>query len=323
MRKLFLVVLSFMMIVSMVSFVGAADDVKIGFLVKQPEESWFQDEWKFAGQAAKDFGFKLVKIGTTDGEEVLSAIDNLATQGAQGFVICTPDVKLGPAIVSKARANGLKLMSVDDRFVGSDGKPMEEVHHMGISAYNIGKLVGKTLLKQMDAKGWDYDEVGYLRMTYNQLPTIGERTKGATDVLLENRFLEGNVFESPMKTLDTEGSFAAANISINKHPEIDKWIIAGGNDASVIGAVRALEGQGFGAKEVIGVGINGSNFATNEFKKEKVNGFYASVKLSAKKHGYDTAKLMYKWITEGKEPPKVTWTTGTLMTRDNYKEVMN
>ena len=27
----------------------AADEpVKIGFLVKQPEEPWFQDEWKFA-----------------------------------------------------------------------------------------------------------------------------------------------------------------------------------------------------------------------------------------------------------------------------------
>jgi hypothetical protein len=30
----------------------AADPVKIGFLVKQPEEPWFQDEWKFAEIAA-------------------------------------------------------------------------------------------------------------------------------------------------------------------------------------------------------------------------------------------------------------------------------
>ena len=31
-----------------------ADDVKIGFVVKQPEEPWFQDEWRFAEQAAKE-----------------------------------------------------------------------------------------------------------------------------------------------------------------------------------------------------------------------------------------------------------------------------
>ena len=70
-----------------------AGAVKIGFLVKQPEEPWFQLEWKFADQAAKDLGFSLVKIGATDGEKVLAAIDNLAAGGAQGFVICTPDTE--------------------------------------------------------------------------------------------------------------------------------------------------------------------------------------------------------------------------------------
>ena len=53
----------------------AAEDVKIGFLVKQPEEPWFQDEWKFADQAAKEKGFKLVKIGVPSGGEVLTAIE--------------------------------------------------------------------------------------------------------------------------------------------------------------------------------------------------------------------------------------------------------
>lgn len=58
----------------------AADDIKIGFLVKQPEEPWFQDEWKFAETAAKEKGFTLVKIGAPSGEKVMSAIDNLAAQ---------------------------------------------------------------------------------------------------------------------------------------------------------------------------------------------------------------------------------------------------
>ncbi|MEO7597867.1 MAG: substrate-binding domain-containing protein, partial [Opitutus sp.] len=95
--------------------------VKIGFLVKQPEEPWFQLEWKFADQAAKDLGFTLVKIGATDGEKVLSAIDNLAAGGAQGVIICTPDTRLGPAILNKARASQLKLIAVDDQFIGADG----------------------------------------------------------------------------------------------------------------------------------------------------------------------------------------------------------
>src|ERR1700759_2493062 len=79
--------------------------VKLGFLVKQPEEPWFQLEWKFADEAAKQDGFDLVKIGVPDGEKVLSAIDNLAAGGAQGFVICTPDPHLGPAILARAKSH--------------------------------------------------------------------------------------------------------------------------------------------------------------------------------------------------------------------------
>ena len=65
-------------------FSFAADPVKIGFLVKQAEEPWFQDEWRFAEQAAKEKGFALVKIGIPNGEKMMAAIDNLAAQKAQG-----------------------------------------------------------------------------------------------------------------------------------------------------------------------------------------------------------------------------------------------
>src|SRR5438128_232892 len=118
---------------------AAAPAIKIGFLVKQPEEPWFQLEWKFADQAAKELGFTLVKTGATDGQKVLAAIDNLAASGAQGFVICTPDTRLGPGIAAKARGANLKLISVDDQFVGANGQPMKNVHHLGISAGKIGE----------------------------------------------------------------------------------------------------------------------------------------------------------------------------------------
>src|SRR5687768_2008843 len=81
---------------------GGGSGVKIGFVVKDPTEPWFQNEWKFAQQAADEMGFTLVKIGATDGNTAMAAIDNLAAQGAKGVVICTPDTKLGPALKAKA-----------------------------------------------------------------------------------------------------------------------------------------------------------------------------------------------------------------------------
>src|ERR1700743_1511135 len=88
--------------------------VKLGFIVKQPEEPWFQLEWKFADEAAAKDGFELIKIGAPDGEKALTAIDNLAAGGVQGFVICTPDTRLGPAIVARAKSHNLKVIAGDD-----------------------------------------------------------------------------------------------------------------------------------------------------------------------------------------------------------------
>ncbi|SAK71950.1 ABC sugar transporter, periplasmic ligand binding protein [Caballeronia calidae] len=299
----------------------AADDVKIGFLVKQPEEPWFQDEWKFAEIAAKNKGFTLVKIGAPSGEKVMSAIDNLAAQKAQGFIICTPDVKLGPGIVAKAKADKLKMMTVDDRLVDGSGKPIESVPHMGISAYNIGKQVGDGIAAEIKKRGWDMKDVGAIDVTYEQLPTAHDRTAGATDALVAAGFPKANIIAAPQAKTDTENAFNAANIALTKNPQFKHWVAYGLNDEAVLGAVRAAEGRGFKADNMIGIGIGGSDSALNEFKKPNPTGFYGTVIISPKRHGEETAELMYAWIKDGKAPPALTLTSGMLATRDNVASV--
>ena len=304
-----------------VTVAQAADPVKIGFLVKQPEEPWFQDEWKFAEMAAKEKGFTLVKIAAPSGEKVMSAIDNLSAQKAQGFVICTPDVKLGPGIVAKAKADGLKMMTVDDRLVDGSGKPIEAVPHMGISAYNIGKEVGDGIAAEIKKRGWNMSEVGAIDVTYEQLPTAHDRTSGAMDALIAAGFPKANIVMAPQAKTDTENAFNAANIALTKNPQFKHWVAFGLNDEAVLGAVRAAEGRGFKADNMIGVGIGGSDSAMNEFKKPSPTGFYGTVIISPKRHGEETSELMYTWIKDGKAPPPLTLTTGILTTRANVAEV--
>src|SRR6218665_4104751 len=92
-----------MVLASIGTAAQAADEPKIGFLVKQAEEPWFQDEWKFAEQAPREKGFKLIKIGVPGGSEVLTAIDNLGAQQAHDFVICVPADKIDSAVVPRAK----------------------------------------------------------------------------------------------------------------------------------------------------------------------------------------------------------------------------
>ncbi len=298
-----------------------AADIKIGFIVKQPEEPWFQDEWKFADQAAAEKGFTLVKIGAEDGEKVMSAIDNLAAQGAQGFIVCTPDVKLGPGIVAKAAANDLKLMTVDDRLVGADGNALEDVVHMGISATKIGETVGQALADEIKRRGWDMKDVGAIRVSYDQLPTAVDRVEGAIAALKAAGFPAENIYDAPQAKTDTEAALNAATTVLNKHADVKHWIAFGLNDEAVLGAVRATESVGISADNVIGVGIGGAESAINEFKKPTPTGFFGTVIISPKRHGYETAMNMYEWVANGKEPEKLTLTAGALAMRSDYEAV--
>jgi L-arabinose transport system substrate-binding protein len=300
----------------------AAAPVKIGFLVKQAEEPWFQDEWRFAEQAAKDKGFTLVKIGVPNGEKMIAAIDNLAAQKAQGFVICAPDVKLGKAVERAAMHNNMKVISVDDRLVDGAGKPIASIPHMGISGYEIGKQAGAALIAEMKARGWKPAEVGMLRVAYDQLPTGHDRTMGAIDALKAAGYPAANVVDAPQAKTDTESAFNAANIAFTKQQRFKKWIAVGLNDEAVLGAVRAAEGRGIKSDAMIGIGIGGSKTAQNEFAKPQPTAFYGTILVSPKRHGYETAANMYEWIVHNKVPPAEILTSGTLMTRANKAQVL-
>lgn len=299
---------------------GEKGKVKIAFIVKKPDEPWFQLEWKFADEAANKDGFELIKIPATDGDKVMPALENAATQGAQGVIICTPDVKLGQAIVDRCKQRNLKLLTVDDQLVGPDGKFLD-VPHLGISAHKIGNNVGQALVDEMKKRGWNQAETGMLVVTYEELDTARERTDGAIETVTASGFPAARIFKAPEKGQDIADSRTAATTVLTQHPEIKNWLIASMNDAGAMGAVRATESFKFTADHVIGIGING-DAALDDLKRPQATGLYGSILLQAKRHGSDTCDMMYKWITAGTEPPKITYTDGILITRDNYKQVL-
>lgn len=298
----------------------AAEEVKIGFLVKQPEEPWFQTEWAFAEKAGEEHGFTVLKIAVPDGEKTLSAIDSLAASGAKGFVICAPDVALGPAIVAKAKMNDLKVMTVDDRFVDAKGNFMEDVPYLGMAAFEVGQKQGQAMATEAKARGWDWSETYAVINTYNELDTAKKRTDGSVDALKKAGLPEDHIIFTPQKSLDVPGAMNATNSALVKLPGSAKNVIIGGmNDSAVLGGVRATESTGFNAANVIGIGINGTD-AIGELKKAN-SGFFGSMLPSPHIEGYETARMMYEWVTTGKEPPKYTaMDEVTLITRANFKE---
>jgi len=81
-----------------------AENVKLGFLVKQPEEPWFQTEWKFADKAGKDLGFDVIKIAVPDGGKNAERHRQPAASGAKGFVSVPPIRSSAPPLWRKRAA---------------------------------------------------------------------------------------------------------------------------------------------------------------------------------------------------------------------------
>lgn len=300
---------------------SGGEKIKIGFLVKSATENWFQTEWKLAEEAARKYNFELIKAEVKDAERVQAELDNLGVKKAQGVIICTPDQRLGPVIVAKAKEKNLKLMTVDDRLVGPDGQPLTDVPHVGISAYDIGKAVGQALVDEMKKRGWNVAEVGACAVTYDQLETTKQRVQGTTEVLVANGFPEEKIYRVDWgTTTDIPSAKDKAAIILAQKSNVKKWLAFSTNDDGVLGIVRAMEDRQIPAENIIGIGINGES-GMDDLMKPKPTGFFATMLLDKRMHGFGTAEMMYKWIKDGIEPPKETWTVGTLVTRNNYKKV--
>lgn len=298
-----------------------SDKIKIGFIVKQPDEAWFINEQKFAQKCADKYGFELVALSATDGAKALEVLDNLGAQGAQGVIIATPDVRMGPAIVAKAKTHGMKLFTVDDQLIGSDEKSMD-VPYMGISATDIGTNVGEALAKELENRKWPAADTAAVAITFDHVNTCKQRTDSAANALIKAGFPADKIYRLPSKVGDVPSAMDCGNILLTQHPEVKYWLVFSSNDEGVLGVVRALEssGKGFGKDNVLGIGIGGSTCKA-EFEKKEITGFYATCLISPKRHGYETTEYMYKWIKDGVEPPKFTLTKGIMVTRETFAKV--
>ncbi len=79
MKKL-LVALTVTVMLALAPLALAQDKVKLGFLVKQAEEPWFQTEWAFADKAGADLGAEIIKMPVPDGEKTPGqSLENHAT----------------------------------------------------------------------------------------------------------------------------------------------------------------------------------------------------------------------------------------------------
>ncbi len=176
-------------------------------------------------------------------------------------------------------------------------------------------------LDEMQKREWKVGETGSVRVTYDQLDTVRERTDGGTETLTGAGFPADRIYRAPEAVTDQNGAFVAANVILTQHPDVKRWLVYSVNDEAVLGSVRAIENRGFKPESIIGIGIGGST-ALPELEKADHTGFVGTCFVNSIEEGYRTTEMLYRWIKDGVEPPMDTRTVGTIVTRETFRKVM-
>ena len=290
-------------------------------IYKAGDQTWFIDEGKAAQKAVEDAGGKFTYVDAKmSAEECLKAVDNAIANKADGIVICVPDQTMSQSVVDKCNDAKIPVVACDDALENGDKKIAPWV---GIDAYNIGAANGEWLAKYAkDNNLLDDESVGLLILTMDTVSSCVPRVEGELDKWKENcsDFDENRVFKADYDGTTDKGNTAATAV-LTAHPEITKWLVTGANEEGTIGACRALESAGLD-KDACVVGV-GAYMAKDEWNDKGADGtcMKAAAYFSADQIGKGSIDVLQK-IVAGQDYDMETAVPATIVTPDNYKEVM-
>ncbi len=129
---------------------------------------------------------------------------------------------------------------------------------MGISAKEIGKMVGEALYAELVKRQWPMDQTAAMGITWRNStpPRSGPTARPKPWSPPASRKPDPPGALRGLAEVST--AFDAANIVLTQQAAPKHWLVFGMNDEAVLGGVRALEGRGFKADDIIGLGIGGT-----------------------------------------------------------------
>lgn len=298
--------------------------LNVAYIVKMGDNPWFVSEANGIKQVAQDKGVNLtVQDVKLDATLAMDAVDQAIGTGVSGIITVVPDQKIGPAVLKKAAAAKIPVVSIDDYIYDDSNK---QAPFVGFFAPEIGKEVGQKAAELYKAANWKKDPKAVVRAVSIELPTLSVcqmRTDAATKTWLET--FSDMKDNTDILHLPYDGTLkGAADVFpafITAHPEITHWVLWSCNDDGVLGAVRALENASVKADNIIGIGL-GAHMACDEWNKAKPTGFKAAVYLNSALHGKKAMEIMYDYLTKGTALPENSIIPGVMVDPSNYKTTL-
>jgi L-arabinose transport system substrate-binding protein len=288
---------------------------------KAADQQYFIDLQNSFVATIEGFGGTAEKYDAKDQAELgVNLVNDAISKGAAGIAITVPDQGIGPAIATAASDAGVPLVATDDSIVDAAGAAIPFV---GFDGTDMGTKVGADAARLLGESGWltDGSVVGMLSVEKEDLSVCKQRTDAEKAAVIAAGLPESQVFSVPGQGA-VDPAFAAAGPVITAHPDVTKWVIAGCNDESVLGAINALAAAAVQPADIIGVGL-GAYEACRPWAAGQDTGFKSALFISGLDVGKAAATVLWDNVVNGVPLPATTIANTTMVTPENFKDVMD
>lgn len=240
---------------------------------------------------ADELGIALtIHDGKSDPASQVSAIENFVVQQMDAILASPVDPQALEPLVEQIHAASIPLISVAQGVPGSDAFLGLDEREYGLS---IGRIAGQYIVDNMGGQA----EVAIL--TYPELAPVILRGEGIRDGILEVAPEAEVVAEQSAATPETGA--AAIEAIMQAHPGVR--VVAGINDAGVLGAYEALAGMGVPTEEFALFGLDATPEALARMRE---GGMYkATVDIAPFDAGRAAIDLAVQVIESGPVPEMI------------------
>ncbi|MFW5714362.1 MAG: substrate-binding domain-containing protein [Brevefilum sp.] len=300
----------------------STEDLLFVAINKSADQQYFIDLQNSFVETVEGYGGEARKFDAQlDPNLGVSLVNDAISAGAQGIAITVPDQTIGPAIAQAAADAGVVLIATDDSISDAEGNL---VPFVGFDGKDMGRKVGDAAADLLTEAGWldDADKkVGVLSADVETLSVCNDRTDNEKIAISAAGVPDEQIFSVPY-TGEALSAQDAAGPIITANPDITNWVVFGCNDEGVLGTTNALATAGFEPDSIIAVGL-GAYEACKFWAADQASGFKAALFISGLDVGKTAAEVLYDAVVNGIVPPEQTFAPTTIVTPDNYQDVMD
>lgn len=297
---------------------ATAQDKTIVAIYKSGTQQYFIDEAKGFTDAAKAAGYDAKTINVElDANKGVSAMNDAIASGAKGIAMTAPDQAIGPAVAKAAADAEIPFLATDDSLKDASGA---DVPYVGFDGTDMGNKVGEKAGELFKAANWGGESYGVLSVEVQTLSVCNDRTNAEKAQITAAGADASRIFPVAYDGT-TNSALNAAGPVITAHPDVNKWVVFGCNDEGTLGTLNALANAGFSPDDMIVVGL-GAYEACHPWAAGQPSGFKAALYISGVDVGSAAANALIAAIDNGTPLPPKTVAKTTIVTPDNYKDVM-